>query len=91
MDPLPAQVGPDEAPPFDFWPYFELIPNEDFDGHDFSDGEVTNAWTMPTSYYQHVLIHCETPNVFLVLVLDLRRRQVHGHHVLDLNEFYGLT
>ena len=39
---------------------------------------------MPISHYQHVLVRCETPNFFLVLVLDLPRRQIYGHHVLDL-------
>lgn len=90
MDPQPVAIGQDDEPPFDFWPYFNAIPNEDFDGHDFSEGAVTNAWVMPVSHYQHVLVRCETPNVFLVLVLDLPRRQVYGHHVLDLRRLYGL-
>jgi hypothetical protein len=46
---------------------------------------------MPTSNYQHVLVSCETSNVFLVLVLDLPRRQVHGHYLLDLRKLYGLA
>jgi hypothetical protein len=91
MDADPIAVGEDEAPPFDFWPYFETIPEADFYGHDFSAGEVTDAWTMPVSRYQHVLVRCETPNVYLALVLDLQLRLVHGHRVLDLNERYDLT
>jgi hypothetical protein len=91
MDPHPVQVGQDDAPPFDFWHYFDSIPDEDFDGHDFSGGTVTDAWTMPATNHQHVLIRCETANVFLVLILDLRQRQVYGHHVLDLRKLYGLS
>jgi hypothetical protein len=91
MDADPIAVAPDESPPFDFWPYFEWIPEADFGGHDFSAGEVTNAWTMPVSRFQHVLVRCEAPNVYLVLVLDLQLRVVHGHRVLDLNELYGLS
>jgi hypothetical protein len=91
MDAEPVAVAQDESPPFDFWPYFHTIPEADFRGHDFSEGEVTNAWSMPISRYQHVLVRCETPNVYLVLVLDLQLRIVHGHRVLDLNELYGLT
>ncbi len=45
---------------------------------------------MSISAYQHVLMACETPNIFLVLVLDLQRAEVHGHHVLDLRQLYGL-
>jgi UDP-N-acetylmuramyl pentapeptide synthase len=91
MDPHPVRVEQDDAPPFDFWDYFDAIPGQDFDGHDFSAGAVTNAWTMPSTDHQHVLIRCETANVFLVLVLDLRQRQVHGHHLLDIRKLYGLT
>lgn len=91
IDPHPERVGPDDAPPFDFWDYFDSIPDEDFHGHDFSDGTVTEARTMPATDHQHVLVRCDAPNVFLVLVLDLRQRQVYGHHLLDLRRLYGLT
>ncbi|MEU7997315.1 hypothetical protein AB0B83_18535 [Micromonospora sp. NPDC049060] len=87
----PAPVDVDESAPFDFWPYFDAIPREDLGGHDFSDEEVTHVWQMPDGTHQHVLIACDTPNVFLALVLDLRTASVAGHHVLDLNQIYGLS
>jgi len=90
MDDHPVQVGPDEAPPFDFWPYFDAIPEAELGGFDFSEGTVSYAWTMPTHGVQHVLVRCDVPNVFLVLVLDLAAGAVRGHRVLDLNELYGL-
>ncbi|MFI7558275.1 hypothetical protein [Micromonospora echinaurantiaca] len=46
---------------------------------------------MPNGTHQHVLVDCETPNVFLVLVLDLHASSVLGHHLLDLNRLYGLA
>jgi hypothetical protein len=46
---------------------------------------------MPESGYQHVLVECEMPNVFLVLVLDVVDDSIVGHHLLDLNRVYGLT
>lgn len=85
----PIRVDPDEETPFDFWPYFEAIPPEDFCGHDFSAGAVPYAWRMPESIYEHVLVRCDTPNVFLVLVLDVISHSVVGHHLLDLNRLYG--
>lgn len=33
---------------------------------------------------------CDSANVFLMLVLDLAAATVHGHHLLDLNQVYGL-
>ncbi|MEU8077914.1 hypothetical protein AB0B31_20950 [Catellatospora citrea] len=84
-------VGHDEPPPFDFWSYFGGIPVGDFGGHDFTAGRVTNAWTTRGGAFQHVLVGCDTANVFLVLVLDLDAGNVHGHHLLDLNQVYGLN
>ncbi|MET8837996.1 hypothetical protein ABZV78_29360 [Micromonospora sp. NPDC004540] len=84
-------MGPDQEPPFDFWPYLDSVPEDDFNGHDFSEGRVTHAWQSPDGAHQHVLVDCETPNVFLVLVLDLHASSVLGHHLLDLNRLYGLA
>ncbi|WP_238020021.1 hypothetical protein KZZ52_10830 [Dactylosporangium sp. AC04546] len=88
MEPEPIQIGPEDQPPFDFWPYFDEVPEEDLEGHDFSEGSVTYAWHMPRSNRQHVLVNCETPNVFLVLVLDLSTESVLGHYLLDI---YGVA
>lgn len=87
MEPEPIQIGPDDEPPFDFWPYFDAIPEAHLGDHDFSEGGVNYAWQMPTGKLQHVLVNCETPNVFLVLVLDLRTETVLGHYLLDI---YGV-
>jgi hypothetical protein len=77
-DPNPVQVRLDDSPPSDFREYFNSVLSEDFDGHDFSNGTGTHTWTMPATSHQHVLVKCEDANVFLVLVLDLRQRQVYG-------------
>jgi hypothetical protein len=89
MEPEPIRIGPDDEPPFDFWPYFDMVPEEDFGGHDFSEGGVTYAWHMPDGNLQHVLVNCEKPSVFLVLVLDLSNRVVVGHYLLNLLDIYG--
>jgi len=91
MEQHPVPVSPDGEPPFDFWPYFLSIPPADVAGFDFSERIVTHAWTMPQLAVQHVLVHCEDPNVFLALVLDLDARRVRGHHLLDLSKHYGLA
>ena len=62
--PEKERVGLNEEPPFDFWEYFELIPLEDFGEHDFSKGRVSYAWNMRGTVYQHVLVECETTNVY---------------------------
>ncbi|WP_432827908.1 hypothetical protein [Dactylosporangium sp. CA-092794] len=84
MEPEPVRIGPEAEPPFDFWSYVDEIPEADLGGHDFSAGNVTYAWHMPHGNLQHVLVNCEEPNVFLVLVLDLAAGSVLGHYLLDI-------
>lgn len=76
--------------PCDFWPYFDQIPVEEFEGHDCSGASVTYAWNDPSMRFQHVLVNSEDDDVFMVLVIDLGRRAVFGHRILNLNREYGL-
>ena len=84
------RLASEAAPPFEFWDYFESIPESDFGGHDCSAGAVTYVWEHPTGGFQHVLVNSEDNNVFMVLVLDVSKRVVLGHRLLDLNREYGL-
>jgi hypothetical protein len=91
MGATPRAVGVDEAPPFDFWTYFESLPRSEWGMHDFSGERVAAAWLMPGDAWEHVLIASEDKNVLLALVLDLERGAVYGHRVLDLNRLYGVS
>ena len=84
------QVGGDDEPPFDFWPYVDAIPDGDFEGRDCSEGAVSLAWRNATGRYEHVLIDSDDPEVFMVVVLDRESKTVVGHHLLDLPRLYGL-
>jgi hypothetical protein len=85
------RLAADAESPFEFWDYFDAIPQSDFETHDCSAGSVTYVWEHPTGRYQHVLVNSEDKNVFMVLVLDIVGRSVLGHRLLDLNNEYGLT
>jgi hypothetical protein len=86
-----TRVSPDEAPPFDFWTYFDAIPVSDFESRDCSAGTVQHVWREGSGRYEHVLINSEDRNVYMVLVLDRLARTVYGHRLLDLNREYGLN
>ena len=86
----PRAVAAAEAPPFDFWSYFDAIPAEDFDGRDCATGSVAYVWRMATTPFEHVLVASDDPGTFMVLVLDRVARAVHGHRLLDLPAEYGL-
>jgi hypothetical protein len=76
-------------PLFDFWHYFDAIPDDDFSGHRCV-GDVTYVWEDPTCRFQHVLFNSQDVNDFMVLVLDVSTRSVTGHRLLNINALYGL-
>ena len=80
----------DEAPPFDFWPYFDAIPNGDFEGFDCSPGEVTYVYRTSDERFEHILVNSTDRNVFMALVLDRAANAVLGHRLLNLPVLYGL-
>lgn len=74
----------EEAPPFNFWPYFDQIPAMDFEGHDCSAGRVTYVYREPSGRYEHVLIDSERRDFFMAVVLDRQNLTVVGHRLLHL-------
>ena len=89
LDPMKEVTG--SEPPFDFWDYFDSIPKEDTESYDFSEEIISYVYRSADSSYDHVSFSCEVKNVFLVLILDLNKKEVFGHKILDLNKEYGLT
>ena len=85
-----GRVSENDGPPFDFWPYFDSLPRSEWQGHDFSEGRVSDAYVMPSGRWEHVLVACQDTNVKLVLVLDRDLGEVEGHYLLDLAQVYGL-
>jgi hypothetical protein len=41
--------------------------------------------------YDHVLVVTKSKNVYLAVIVDLKRNDILGHRLLDLNQEYGLT
>lgn len=85
------RLSQDAEPPFEFWPYVEQIPLEHFEGFDCSAGQVDYAYLHPNGKYEHILINSNDRNVFMVIVLDTDASSVVGHHLLRLDELYGLA
>ena len=72
------------------WPYVDAVPAADLQGFAIVDGMVAHVYRAAGDAYDHVLLPSETTNVFLAIVVDLKSRRVLGHHLLNLNEKYGL-
>ena len=86
----PIRAGSNEEPPFNFWPYFDAISQSDFEGYDCTAHTVTYVYRNDGAKLSHVLVNSTDPSVFMVLVLDIARRAVIGHRLLNLGNEYGL-
>ena len=77
--------------PFPFWAYVDQIPTEDFKGYDCSEGSVQWVWRSDDRSFEHILIDTkEDKDVFMVIVLDLAKKEVVGHRLMDFKRAYGL-
>ncbi|MCO6048130.1 hypothetical protein NG895_29905 [Aeoliella sp. ICT_H6.2] len=74
----------------DIWPYVQVVPLDDLLGNAIHDQFIEKVYRDASNRYDHVLVMTRTKNVFLVIVVDLEAKAIFGHHLLDLNEKYGL-
>jgi len=84
------RVRSDGDAPFPFWAYVDQIPTEDFQGYDCSEGSVQWVWRSNDGRFEHILIDSkEDKDVFMVVVLDLAKKEVVGHRLMDFKREYG--
>lgn len=74
----------------DIWPYVDRVLATEYADADTDAWDVDYVYANPTKPYQHVLIHTSMAQVYLVVVVNVARRAVHGHHLLNLNRLYNL-
>jgi hypothetical protein len=75
----------------DIEPYLAAIPARDFQGLALLSGAPPAvAYRFGGGIFDHVLYPTTRPNVFLVIIVQLRPDHVLGHYLLDLNTEYGL-
>jgi hypothetical protein len=85
-----VRVQSDGNAPFPFWSYVDQIPSVDFQGYDCSGGSVQWVWRGEDGRFEHVLIDAkDDKDVFMVVVLDLTKREVFGHRLIDFKREYG--
>ena len=81
----------DGSAPFSFWSYVDQIPKEDFRGYDCSEGRVQWVWRSEECRVEHICIDTkEDKDVFMVIVLDLAKKEVVGHRLMDFKHEYGM-
>jgi hypothetical protein len=78
------QVPRDEI---EVWPYVDLLGPDPY-GTDGNDVEC--VYRSADGRWDHVLIPSNVPPTYLVIVVDVPRNVILGHHVLTLNDQYGV-
>ena len=81
-------VTAEAAPLVDIWPYVDDLDPNSLGG--VTIGDVRCIYRDAHNRFDQVLIDIGRSNTFLVVVVDRRLPAVIGHHLLELNEKYGL-
>ena len=83
-------AGEESIEPVDIWPYVDGIPRDDVRPFEIAGQDVEHVYRTSDGRFDHVLIPTKTKSVYLAVVIDLAAKSVYRHHVLNLNEKYGL-
>ncbi len=75
----------------DIWEYTEAVLASEFSGRDTQDWNVAYVYRNSSNAWQHVLISTDVPDAFVVIVIEVAKRGILGHHFLNLRQKYGLT
>jgi hypothetical protein len=82
------KVTLEAEPIIDIWPYVDAIPDSDLG--DLTAHDVEHVYRDANGRYDHVLIATCKKNVHLAIVVDRHDPNIVGHHILDLNQLYGI-
>lgn len=70
----------------DIGPYVDAVPASERESHDLGDAAL--VYRAADGRFEHVLVSTETEHVYLVVVVDLIKSTIAGHHLLDLTRKY---
>ena len=87
-----SDVTETAKPVVDIWEYVaELVRENLVDSYVYENNLVEKVYRNDTSTFDQVLLPTKNKNVFIILVVDLKKNIMFGHIILDLNKEYGLT
>jgi hypothetical protein len=75
----------------DIGPYVRAVPSEDLAGYTIPDELFVDViYRALDGPFDLIHVMTKRKNVFLIIAVDVTNDRIHGHHLLDLNEEYGL-
>jgi hypothetical protein len=78
----------DAGADIDIWPYVDALDPTAYGVQAFDD--VDRVYQDARGRYDQILVATDRPDIFLVVVVDVRTSTILGHRLLDLNVEYGL-
>ena len=76
-------------PIFDIWPYVKLLLEDNIVTNYIYDNKlVEKVYTDEAGHFHQVLLPTEIENVFIVIIIDTKEKNIIGHFRLDLNNKY---
>jgi hypothetical protein len=83
-------VTANAEPLVDVWPYISAIPTADLGPVAYRIGEVDYVYRSGDDRFDHILVAAMVQHLYLVIVVARDTQTILGHHLLDLDEKYGL-
>ena len=75
----------------DIWEYTEAVLSTEFSGRDTQGWDVAHVYRSSSNAWLHVLVATDVPDTYIVIVIEVAKREIFGHYFLNLREKYGLT
>ena len=77
--------------PIVIWSYVkELTENQTLHLIVYKKELVKKVYRNDLNAFDHILLPTEKQNVFLTIVVDLKKKRIFGHKILNLNKEYGI-
>jgi hypothetical protein len=78
------------VPILDIWPYIKQLAEEKVVlDYVFKKELVEKVYRNDKNTYDQVLLPTEDQNIFIVIIIDLKLKNIKGHYRLDLKKEYG--
>ena len=75
----------------DIWEYAESLLNKKLiSQYGFNNRLIEAVYGDEKGCYQHVLLFTAQSNCYIVIIINIEKRVIIGHYLLNLNEEYGV-
>jgi hypothetical protein len=79
------------VPVANIWQYVEYLTKQDIVlEYVFKKQLVEYVYENTARTFHHILLATKNKNIFVAIIVDIEKKLIKGHYVLDLEEVYGL-